>query len=116
MGSPPAADTRPGVLQQTRALRGAGAALLRCPGPRSADLKRTPSNFSKSGRDERRGAAAQHMHYGAVHRTRGSRVRCAPRQRRPGRAARAAGRRTRSLPDSLPDSLSQPLERGLFIE
>ena len=33
--------------------------------------------------------------------TRGSRVRCAPRQRRPGRAARAAGRRTRSLPDSL---------------
>jgi len=37
--------------------------------------------------------------------TRGSRVRCAPRQRRPGRAARAAGRRTRSLPDSLHDSL-----------
>ena len=35
--------------------------------------------------------------------TRGSRVRCAPRQRRPGRAARAAGRRSRSLPDSLPD-------------
>jgi hypothetical protein len=36
---------------------------------------------------------------------RGSRVRCTPRQGRPGRAARAAGRRTRSLPDSLPDSL-----------
>jgi hypothetical protein len=36
---------------------------------------------------------------------RGSRVRCAPRQRRPVRAARAAGRRTRSLPDSLHDTL-----------
>jgi len=46
---------------------GAGAALPRCPGPRSADLKRAPSNFSKSGRDGRRGAAAQHTHYGAVH-------------------------------------------------
>jgi len=34
--------------------------------------------------------------------TRGSRVRYAPRQRRPGRASRAAGRRTLSLPDSLP--------------
>ena len=32
---------------------------------------------------------------------RDSRVRCDPRQRRPGRAARAAGRRPRSLPDSL---------------
>ena len=67
LGSPPAADTRPGVLQQTRAVRGAGAALPRCLGPRSADLKRAPSNFSKSGRDGRRGAAAQHTHYGAVH-------------------------------------------------
>ncbi len=55
LGSPPAADTRPGVLQQTRAVWGAGAALPRCPGPRSADLKRAPSNFSKSGRDGRRG-------------------------------------------------------------
>jgi hypothetical protein len=36
--------------------------------------------------------------------TRGSLVRCAPRHGRPGRAARAAGRRTRSLPDSLPGS------------
>jgi hypothetical protein len=68
MGSPPAEDTRPGVLQQTHAVRGAGAALPRCPGPRSADLKRAPSNFSKSGRYGRRGAAAQHTHYGAVHR------------------------------------------------
>ena len=67
LGSPPAADTCPGVLQQTRAVRGAGAALPRCLGPRSADLKRAPSNFSKSGRDGRRGAAAQHTHYGAVH-------------------------------------------------
>jgi len=64
LGSPPAADTRNGVRQQTRAVRGAGAALPRCPGPRSADLKRAPSNFSKDGR---RGAAAQHTHYGAVH-------------------------------------------------
>jgi hypothetical protein len=71
MGSPPAADTRPGVRQQMRAVRGAGAALPRCPGPRSADLKRAPSNFSKSGRDERRGAAAQHKNYGAVHRDTG---------------------------------------------
>ena len=71
LGSPPAADTRPGVLQQTRAVWGAGAALPRCPGPRSADLKRAPSNFSKSGRDGRRGAAAQHTHYGAVHRDAG---------------------------------------------
>jgi hypothetical protein len=71
LGSPPAADTRPGVLQQTRALWGAGAALPRCPGPRSADLKRAPSNFSKSGRNGRRGAAAQHTHYGAVHREAG---------------------------------------------
>ena len=71
LGSPPAADTRPGVLQQMRAVRGAGAALPRCPGPRSADLKRAPSNFSKSGRDGRRGAAAQHTHYGAVHRDAG---------------------------------------------
>jgi hypothetical protein len=38
---------------------------------RSADLKRAPSNFSKSGRDGRRGAAAQHTHYGAVHRDAG---------------------------------------------
>jgi hypothetical protein len=67
LGSPPAADTRNGVRQQTRAVRGAGAALPRCLGPRSADLKRAPSNFSKSGRDGRRGAAAQHTHYGAVH-------------------------------------------------
>ena len=67
LGSPPAADTRPGVLQQTRAVWSAGAALPRCLGPRSADLKRAPSNFSKSGRDGRRGAAAQHTHYGAVH-------------------------------------------------
>ena len=71
MGSPPAEDTRPGVLQQTRAVRGAGVALLRCPGPRSADLKRAPSKISKSGRDGRRGAAAQHTHYGAVHRNAG---------------------------------------------
>ena len=71
LGSPPAADTRPGVLQQTRAVWGAGAALPRCPGPRSADLKRAPSNFSKLGRDGRRGAAAQHTHYGAVHRDAG---------------------------------------------
>ena len=55
------------MLQQTRTVRGAGAALPRCLGPRSADLKRAPSNFSKSGRDGRRGAAAQHTHYGAVH-------------------------------------------------
>jgi hypothetical protein len=41
MGSPPAADTRPDVIQQTRAVRGAGAALPRCLGPRSADLQRT---------------------------------------------------------------------------
>ena len=67
LGSPPAADTRNGVRQQMRAVRGAGAALPRCLGPRSADLKRAPSNFSKSGRDGRRGAAAQHTHYGAVH-------------------------------------------------
>ena len=67
LGSPPAADTRPGVLQQTRAVRGAGAALPRCLGPRSADLNKAPSNFSKSGRDGRRGAAAQHTRYGAVH-------------------------------------------------
>ena len=33
---------------------------------------------------------------------RGSRVRCAPRQLRPGRAARAAGSRTCSFPNSLP--------------
>jgi hypothetical protein len=75
MGTPPAADTRPGVLQQTRAVWGAGAALPRCPGPRSADLKRAPSNFSKSGRDGRRGAAAQHTHYGAVQGKQDSRVR-----------------------------------------
>jgi len=66
LGSP-VADTRNGVRQQTRAVRGAGASLPRCPGPRSADLKRAPSNFSKSGRDGRRRAAAQHTHYGAVH-------------------------------------------------
>jgi hypothetical protein len=41
MGRPPAADTRPNVLQQTRAVRGAGAALPHCLGPRSADLQRT---------------------------------------------------------------------------
>ena len=41
MGSPPAADTRPNVLQQTRAVWGAGAALPRCLGPRSDDLQRT---------------------------------------------------------------------------
>jgi len=35
------------------------------------DLKRAPSNFSKSGRDGRRSAAAQHTHYGAVHRDAG---------------------------------------------
>ena len=71
MGSPPAADTRNGVRQQTHAVRAAGAALPRCPSPRSADLTRAPSNFSKSGRDGRRGAAAQHTHYGAVHRNAG---------------------------------------------
>jgi hypothetical protein len=71
LGSPPAADTRPGVLQQMRAVWGTGAALPRCPGPRSADLKRAPSNFSKSGSDGRRSAAAQHTHYGGVHRDAG---------------------------------------------
>ena len=54
LGSPPAADTRNGVRQQMRAVRGAGAALPRCLGPRSADLKRAPSNFSRLGRDGRR--------------------------------------------------------------
>jgi hypothetical protein len=34
MGSPPAADTRPDVIQQTWTVRGAGAALPRCLGPR----------------------------------------------------------------------------------
>ena len=57
-------QTRALVCFSRRAVRGAGAALPRCPGPRSADLKRAPSNFSKSGRDGRRGAAAQHTHYG----------------------------------------------------
>ena len=100
LGSPPAADTRPGVLQQTRAVRGAGAALPRCLGPRSADLKRAPSNFSKSGRDGRRGAAAQHTHYGAVHMDAGQ-----PRAMRsssaPPGACSARSRAPRSLPDSL---------------
>jgi hypothetical protein len=78
MGSPPAADTRPGVRQQTRAVRGAGAALPRCPSPRSADLKRAPSNFSKSGRDGRRGAAASTRTMVLCTGTRGSRVRSPP--------------------------------------
>jgi hypothetical protein len=108
MGSPPSADTRTNVLQQTRAVRGAGAALPRCLGPRSADLHQPCHIGSKSGRERHSYAASQRpitctMVLGRV--TRGSRVRCAPRQGRPGRAARAAGRRTRSLPNSLPDSL-----------
>jgi len=44
LGSPPAADTRPGVLQQTRAVWGAGAALPRCPGPRWAARRRGPAH------------------------------------------------------------------------
>jgi len=100
LGSPPAADTRNGVRQQTRAVRGAGAALPRCPGPRSADLKQAWQIFQN--RDAMGSAAPRPSTRTMVlcTGTRGSRVRCAPRQRRPGRAARAAGRRTRSLPDS----------------
>jgi hypothetical protein len=101
MGSPPAADTRPDVLQQTRAVQGAGAALPRCLGPRSADLQRPCRVGSKSGREGRRGAAAQHTHYGAVHRDTGK-----PRAMRsssaPPGACTCCARCTRSLPDSLP--------------
>ena len=71
MGSPPAADTRPDVLQQTRAVHGAGAALPRCLGPRSADLQRPCRVGSKSGREGRRDTAAQHTHYGAGQREAG---------------------------------------------
>ena len=55
MGSPPAADTRNGVRQQTRAVRAAGAALPRCPSPRSADLKQARQMFQN--RDAMGGAA-----------------------------------------------------------
>ena len=111
LGSPPAADTRPGVLQQTRAVWGAGAALPRCPGPRSADLKRAPSNFSKSGRDGRRGAAAQHTHYGAVHREAGQ-----PRAMRASSAPPGACSARSRAPHALssrfsPDALSD-FEKG----
>jgi hypothetical protein len=102
MGRPPAADTRPGVRQQTRAVRAAGAALPRCPSPRSANLKQARQN-----RDAMGGAAPRPSTSTMVLCTgkRGSLVRCPLRQRRPERAARAAGRRTRSLHDSLRDSL-----------
>ena len=50
---------------QTRAVRTAGAALPRCPAETGL------ANISKSGRDGQRGAAAQHTHYGAVHRDAG---------------------------------------------
>ena len=50
---------------QTRAVRAAGAALPRCP------TETGLANISKSGRDGQRGAAAQHTHYGAVHRDAG---------------------------------------------
>ena len=105
MGSPPEADTRNGVRQQTRAVRAAGAALPRCPSPRSADLKQARQMFQN--RDAMGGAAPRPSTSTMVlcTGTRGSLVRCPLRQRRPGRAARAAGRRTRSLPDSLRDSL-----------
>jgi hypothetical protein len=93
MGSPPAADTRPDVLQQTRAVQGAGAALPRCLGPRSADLQRPCRVGSKSGREGRRGAAAQHTHYGAVHRDTGK------------------PRAMRSSSDSLPDFRKGKLAR-----
>jgi hypothetical protein len=96
MGSPPAADTRNGVRQQTRAVRAAGAALPRCPSPRSADLKQARQMFQN--RDAMGGAAPRPSTSTMVlcTGTRGSLVRCPLRQRRPGRAARAAGRRTRS--------------------
>jgi hypothetical protein len=71
MGSLPAADTRTDVRQQKREVRGAGAALPRCLGPRSADLQRPCRVGSKSGREGRRDAAAQHTHYGAVHKDAG---------------------------------------------
>jgi len=117
LGSPPAAGTRPGVLQQTRAVSGAGAALPRCPGPLSRagaalprcpgplsclaalprpsqpTLKRAPSNFSNR---DAMGAAAPRPStrtLGLCTGTRGIRVRCAPGKRSLGRAARAAGRR-----------------------
>jgi len=106
MGSPPAADTLPGVRQRTRALRGVGAALPRCPGPRSADLKRAPSNFSKSGRDERRGAAAQHMHYGAVHRESGQ-----PRAMRASSAPPGACSARSRAPHALSSRFSAIFER-----
>ena len=50
---------------QTRAVRAAGAALPRCP------TETGLANISKSGRDGQRGAAAQHTHYGDVHRDAG---------------------------------------------
>jgi len=105
MGNPSAADTRNGVCQQTRAVRAAGAALPRRPCPRSADLKQARQMFQN--RDAMGGAAPRPSISTMVlcTGTRGSLVRCPLRQRRPGRAARAAGRRTRSLPDSLRDSL-----------
>jgi hypothetical protein len=105
MGSPPAADTRKSVRQQTRAVRAAGAALPRCPSPRRADLKQARQMFQN--RDAMGGAAPRPSTSTMVlcTGTRGSLVRCPLRQRRPWRSARAAGRRTRSLPDSLRDSL-----------
>ena len=104
MGSPPAADTRLDVLQQTRAVRGAGAALPHCLGPRSVYLHWASQVELAQNLDEKGGAAARPSTHTMVlcTGTRGSRVRSPPRQGRPGRAARAAARRTRSLPDSLP--------------
>jgi hypothetical protein len=93
-----ARNTRPDVRQQTRAVRAAGAALPRCPSPRSADLKQVWQIFQN--RDAMGSAAPRPSTSTMVlfTGTRGSLVLCPLRQRRPVRAARAAARRTRSLP------------------
>ena len=46
---------------------GRGSGLAALPQPSQCRPETGPANVSKSGRDGRRGAAAQHTHYGAVH-------------------------------------------------
>ena len=77
---------------------GRGSGLTALPQPSQCRPETGLANISKSGRDGQRGAAAQHTHYGAVHRDAGQ-PRAMPAWSAPPGASSARSRAPHSLPD-----------------
>jgi hypothetical protein len=86
---------------------GRGSGLAALPRPSQCRPERAPSNVSKSGRDGRRRAAAQHKHYGAVHRDAGH-TRAKPASSGPLGACSARSREPHTLSSRFPPRFSCP--------